>query len=295
MKMRTHVQKDQQSQQGKSGHLVRPIAAERSHEVHPLLHLQHTIGNQSVRRLLLAKPNDRKAVSDTAASDRFGHDFSRIPLHAKSSVKIQSKLAINAPGDIYEEEADRVSEQVMRMPEPQLQRACPCGGGCPKCQTEQVGQEYERLQTKRIQSSDTGQIAAPPIVHEVLAAPGQPLDPATRIFMESRFGHDFSQVRVHADAKAAESALAVSALAYTAGRNVVFSAGRYEPNTSAGRKLLAHELVHIVQQGTGTAAGMLRRHTTSDCDTSQSTLIATAITTAQSNLRAVITQFARIR
>ncbi len=92
--------------------------------------------------------------------------------------------------------------------------------------------------------------AVPPIVHEVLRSPGQPLDPATRTFMEPRFGHDFSQVRVHTDAKAAESARAVNALAYTVGRGVVFGAGQYVPGTSARRRLLAHELVHTIQQGT---------------------------------------------
>ena len=165
---------------------------------------------------------------------------------------MQTKLAINHPGDIYEQEADRMSDQVMRMPEPQLERACPCGGECPKCQTSQPNQEHERLQTKPVQASDTGQIAAPPIVREVLAIPGQPLDPATRGFMEPRFGNDFSTVRVHSDATAEQSARDVSAHAYTVGHNIVFGAGRFEPGTHEGRRLLAHELTHVVQQGGAT-------------------------------------------
>ena len=88
----------------------------------------------------------------------------------------------------------------------------------------------------------------PPIVHDVLSSPGQPLDVGTRAFMQPRFGHDFSQVRVHTDTKAAESARAVNALAYTAGRDVVFGAGQYAPGTSEGRTLMAHELTHILQQ-----------------------------------------------
>ena len=91
-------------------------------------------------------------------------------------------------------------------------------------------------------------LEAPPIVHDVLRSPGRPLDPATRDFMEPRFGHDFSQVRVHTDAKAAQSARAVDALAYTVGRNVVFGVGRYAPEADEGRKLLAHELAHVAQQ-----------------------------------------------
>jgi outer membrane protein OmpA-like peptidoglycan-associated protein len=197
-------------------------------------------------------PAQENGTSFNSAFDRasrFGHDFSRIPIHSPAARVIQTKLAINKPGDQYEQEADRLSQQVMRMPEPQLQRACACGGGCPKCQAEQPGREHERLQTKRVQASDTGQIAAPPIVHEVLRSPGQPLDPATRAFMEPHFGHDFSRVRIHTDAKAAESAWAIQANAYTSGQNMVFGAGQYAPTTPRGKSLLAHELAHVVQQG----------------------------------------------
>jgi hypothetical protein len=90
-------------------------------------------------------------------------------------------------------------------------------------------------------------------VHEVLRSPGQPLDANTRAFMEPRFGHDFSRVRVHSDASAAESARAVNALAYTVGQDIVFEAGRYAPGASEGRRLLAHELTHVVQQGNATS------------------------------------------
>lgn len=94
---------------------------------------------------------------------------------------------------------------------------------------------------------------APPIVHETLRSPGQPLDTATRAFMESRLGHDFGPVRIHQDGAAAESARAVSARAYTVGRDVVFGAGEYRPQTTAGKRLLAHELTHVVQQGANRA------------------------------------------
>jgi hypothetical protein len=100
---------------------------------------------------------------------------------------------------------------------------------------------------RRFAAGSDGPALAPPIVHEVLRSPGQPLDAATRAFMEPRFGHDFSRVRVHADAQASESAQAVHALAYTVGQDVVFRSGQYQPQT-AGRHLLAHELVHVVQQ-----------------------------------------------
>jgi outer membrane protein OmpA-like peptidoglycan-associated protein len=126
-----------------------------------------------------------------------------------------------------------------------LQRKCTCGqhtvarGECAECRKK-------RLQRKAAGHTDPETV--PPIVHEVLRSPGQPLDAETREFMEPRFGHDFSQVRVHTNAKAAESARAVNALAYTVGRNVVFGLGRYSPHTGVGRQLLAHELTHTLQQ-----------------------------------------------
>jgi peptidoglycan hydrolase-like protein with peptidoglycan-binding domain len=94
----------------------------------------------------------------------------------------------------------------------------------------------------------------PGIVHEVLGSPGHSLDASTRARLEPRFQHDFSQVRVHADARANESAQAVNALAYTVGRHIVFNAGQYSPGTSQGEQLLAHELTHTLQQEHGSGA-----------------------------------------
>lgn len=101
---------------------------------------------------------------------------------------------------------------------------------------------------KPVQANYQGEPAVPPIVREVLDTPGHPLNPATRRFMESRFAYDFSRVRVHTDDKAAKSARAVGAAAYTVGRDIAFAAGQYAPETSSGRRLLAHELTHVMQQ-----------------------------------------------
>jgi hypothetical protein len=110
-------------------------------------------------------------------------------------------------------------------------------------------------EVQRMAATGGGPVAAPPAVEKVLRSQGQPLDPRERRVFEPRFGHDFGSVRVHADAAAAESAAAVGALAYTVGRSVVFGAGRYRPETSAGKLLLAHELAHVVQQHGGSAEG----------------------------------------
>jgi hypothetical protein len=130
-----------------------------------------------------------------------------------------------------------------------LQRKCSCGGTPGPAEQSEKGREKWLL--PKVQDDMFGtrnKTAVPPIVHEVLRSPGLPIDLASRAFMERRFGHDFSGVCVHRDAKAAESAAAVDAQAYTVGRHVVFGAGQYAPHTTAGKGLLAHELAHVIQQ-----------------------------------------------
>ncbi|MCI0564122.1 MAG: DUF4157 domain-containing protein [Nitrososphaera sp.] len=128
-----------------------------------------------------------------------------------------------------------------------LQRQCACGGvPGPTGECAQCHQKRLALHRRAHLEGETSKI--PPIVYEVLRSPGQSLNASTRSGMEERLGHDFSQVRVHTDTKAAESAEAIDALAYTVGRDVVFGAGQYAPNAPIGRKLLAHELTHVIQQ-----------------------------------------------
>lgn len=145
---------------------------------------------------------------------------------------------------------NRVQFQPAVRPAGMLQRKCACGGTPgPSGECEACRQKREAATLQRRASHAAVNPVAPPIVHEVLRSPGQPLDTTTRSYMEQRFGHDFSHVRVHAGSKAAESAQAVNALAYTVGRNVVFGADQYRPYAEHGRKLLAHELTHTLQQG----------------------------------------------
>ena len=153
---------------------------------------------------------------------------------------IQTKLAINQPGDEYEQEADRVSEQVMTMPA-----------------DHSVSGTLPRIQ--RFSGPSNGQVdAVPASVDQTLASPGRSLEPALRQDMEQRFGHDFSRVRVHSGAAAKQSARDVNAYAYTVGHNIVFDAGWFSPGTHEGRRLIAHELTHTVQQGKGSAASAER-------------------------------------
>lgn len=120
----------------------------------------------------------------------------------------------------------------------------PCSpGGC----------RHEDEQLARTAVGAGPAVHAPPIVAAVLRSPGRPLDPALRADIERRFGHDFTSVRVHTDASAAESVSAVHATAYTVGTHIAFASGRYTPSTPAGRRLLAHELAHVVQQADATS------------------------------------------
>jgi hypothetical protein len=174
---------------------------------------------------------------------------------------IQAKLRIGEPDDEYEREADRLANHVVSTTEtPVVQRTCDCGGTntshepCDECRKK----DKEEAVVQRRHANHIGPASAPPIVHDVVRSTGQPLEPATRTFMESRLRHDFGSVRVHTGTLAAESAGAVGALAYTVGQNVVFGPGQYAPGSEAGRRLIAHELVHTVQQGDSTDTAVQR-------------------------------------
>ena len=116
---------------------------------------------------------------------------------------------------------------------------------------EDSGRDKEKLTLQRSSVDQAVTTTVLPIVHEVLRSPGQPLDSETHAYMEPRFGHDFSRVRIHSDVKAAESARAIDALAYAVGQDVAFAEGKYRPDTNAGKSLIAHELAHVVQQDRG--------------------------------------------
>ena len=206
-----------------------------------------------------------------------------------NTTSIQPKLTIGAPNDKYEQEADQVADQVMRMPDPQGTSASdgvqPKNNAlptiqrmCPECEEELKRQPLEEedeelLQTKSLiqpliqrqtdlEEDEEGDLlqakATPghtPQVTPTVAANiqslkggGQPLPKSTRSFFEPRFGQDLSQVRLHTDSKAANTAQAVNAKAFTLSRDIVFGAGQYQPHTPGGKRLIAHELVHVRQQ-----------------------------------------------
>jgi hypothetical protein len=154
---------------------------------------------------------------------------------------LRTRLKVNELGDPYEQEADRIADQVLATP-------------------THTGSPGTRPRIQRLSDQSSHQIdSAPTSVERALARPGNPLEPALRQDMEQRFGHDFSMVRVHADAAAERSAHDVNAYAFTMGHHIVFASGRFAPRTQEGRRLIAHELTHVVQQGTIGEPGVLQR------------------------------------
>ena len=244
-----------------SGSLIRPV-----HGDHPLLTWPREIENQA--RLLRLQSSESSSVASRGPSWNFSRgpifqpeqiaDADIAPVQSDLSTPIlQPKLKIGAVDDPLELEASRVADEIMRMPAP----AAILGSGLPSVQRKCAAcEEATEVPSLRMDGSSlAGQATAvPAAARGVLRSPGQPLDPATRAIMEPRFGRDFSHIRIHADERAAEAARSVSALAYTIGDDIVFGAGRYAPASGDGRRLLAHELTHVVQQsavpGVGTAA-----------------------------------------
>jgi hypothetical protein len=172
---------------------------------------------------------------------------------------VSGALRIGDPNDGYEQEADRVADEVMSgrpgkrhwslssmsMAALPLQRKCSCGGSAGSTgECEECKQKKEEQTVQRKAAGPAGPTVVPPIVYGVLHSPGRPLDRATRDFFEPKFGHDFSDVRVHTGLQAANSAHALNASAYTIGSDVVFGSGA-SPHQ---KPLLAHELAHVVQQ-----------------------------------------------
>jgi len=200
---------------------------------------------------------------------------------------MQAKYKVGQASDCYEQEADRVAEQVIRAPAanagaaiapgrdiPQIQKMCPdCEEELRREPTDEECEEELRRQPKSGEdlppdsNSSAGHslISSPALESDLkrLGTGGDSLSPSEQNFFEPRFGRDFSQVRIHTDSEAARSARAVNAVAFTMGRHIAFADGMYNPETQAGKRLLAHELTHVVQQGRSAGIGgeVLQRQT----------------------------------
>ena len=255
--------------------------------VEQALMLQQSIGNQATLRLLAQQASmatgsvpdedhEQEAAPENvmarAAPCGASWNFSKIPLYppdrgSRLQVRsgfgappllgvLQPKLAVGPVHDPLEYEADRIADHVMSTPDsnlsttaapPQISRKCAA------CEEEE-----KTLRMKPMGGTLARDEEVPTIVHDVLRAAGNPLDASARAYFEPRFRRDFADVRIHDDERSARSARQVGALAYTVGHHVVVDSARYRPGTFEGRRLLAHELVHTVQQSVP-GSGMSRR------------------------------------
>jgi len=231
--MRTFAEKSKTTQPAASPKSSTVSRAHVGHDPNSILTLQRTMANQALLRLLQSNAEEHDAV---------------LTVSPRKTGALQPKLSVNEPGDEYEQEADRIAEQVMRMPGPQTQAPCACGGGCPKCQAGRPGQGHESLQTMRVGPNDSGQSDVSTITHEVLRSPGQPIDDSTRSYFEPRFGRDFSDVRVHSGRQAEQASRSINAKAFTIGNHIVLGGAQPSFGSREGQTLLAHELTHVIQQ-----------------------------------------------
>ncbi len=208
----------------------------------------------------------------------FGHDFAHIPVYERGAPAVQPKLVIGAPGDRFEQEADAVADQVMRQTDERpadpaardgvapLRRKMGDSTGLERIQrqanspfrldeglvTEEDGTAdsgADRLQTKAAPGAQPAVAPGVAAGIQALRTRGAPLAAPLRSFMESRFGHDFGQVRVHTGGTATAVAQRINARAFTVGRDVVFGDGQFAADSHSGQRLIAHELTHVVQQG----------------------------------------------
>jgi hypothetical protein len=196
-------------------------------------------------RMLLDARLDRPANADRRA--RLLRAGQRTLGNRAVQRMIQAKLAVNPPGDRYEQEADRVARAVMRMPEP------PTHGPAEGAESHREQLPLSARVQLRVASSDVGAgggQAGPEMEEKVrgLEGGGRSLSPALRAYFEPRFGHDFGTVRVHTGGRAIQATRDVGARAFTTGRNIVFGTGEFAPGSKAGKALIAHELAHVIQQ-----------------------------------------------
>jgi len=214
--------------------------------------------DSSETTLYLQRANGNPVIQGLIGSDT-SFDF--------RNVIIQPKLKISHPDDVYEQEADRTAEQVMSLPslpsESHAQLSTTSidervGRKCSACRIKEKEEEIKMgLQISRKSPTSNNVETSEELaeeINQIRTSNGTPLDTNTRQFMESAFEYDFSAVRLHTDKRSARSAESIYASAYTTGNDIIFSEGMYMPSTADGRRLLSHELAHVIQQG---AAGNL--------------------------------------
>ncbi|HLY55357.1 MAG TPA: DUF4157 domain-containing protein [Stellaceae bacterium] len=238
---------------------------------------------------------------------------------AEAGLGLPANITVGRVDDPLEHEADQVADRVMRMTSPEARHSAGCaccaggsqagtirrkglnGGSCSSAPKEDQAQQQQgqaggggpsgpqqdEKDTATAMAKATPGAASPaaPVATPLTAGSGRPLSAETRSFMEPRFGHSFGSVRVHADGEADALSGALSAEAFTLGSDVYFRAGRFQPSTETGKRLLAHELAHVVQQGDGAADGRIRRFTLNGFSPTQEAAMKAAIPKGSATMR----------
>jgi hypothetical protein len=235
------------------GATVRMVHAKYQERLHPRS-LRASFKDQR-RGARVGYPAATTALPERSPTCARGGTCPRCKKQQRLQAKLPTHLAVSEPGDESERQADRMADRVMRLPDSEVDAITAMQG--------------DPLVQRRVASGSTRAGEAPPVVHQVLASPGQPLDAKTRAFFEPRFGHNFRRVRVHSGPEACKSARDVNAKAFTVGDDVVFGAGQLAPQSTEGRRLLAHELAHVVQHRLGETRRVLRQAPAQPLDLSQ--------------------------
>jgi hypothetical protein len=205
------------------------------------------MGNRAMQRLLAGEP---RASADAPRPSSFAAPA--------------TSAAVGQSAEAYEREADRLAADAIRSPTPKSGPVCACGGVCSDCKRRDAASQGALTSAAHTVGAPSTS-GLPGNVGSTLASAGQPLDAATRAYFEPRFGHDFSDVRVHTDAAAQRSALQLNAHAYSLGERIVFGAQRFAPHSMEGKALLAHELAHVVQHRSGAPVSVRRNAPKAQC------------------------------
>ncbi len=276
--MRTFAEQSKAPQQATSAKstLRGQAPSAQRHEVNASLQLQRTIGNQAIHRFIEANAGRARENTTDTEIGRFSHDFSRIPVYVNGEQRAFScgergetvnsetieregrrdEYAVGRVGplqpcdtrnDIYVQETDRITDRVMRAPSAGLEK------GSDTVRTTAL--DRPRLSA----TSADDRHPTPRELEAIERTRGSILPAAIRSDMEARLGHDFGHVRIHSDGQAASLNRRLSARAFTHSRHVYFGASQFAPDTEAGRHLLAHELVHVIQQSRSNSAPAIQR------------------------------------
>ena len=237
------------------------------------LSLQKTYGNRAAQRIAerYAGITGYDSEPHNSALNKSNQDLdsSKNPLSASSPQIIQTRLKIGEPNDKYEQEADQMAEAIVNVPDAQSNPGVTSSNQtqtlgiqrqCAQCEGHTDPQETEDIEVHAKLRGDNGPQVNPHSIQgraDTLSGRGQELSDRVKSYFEPRFGRDFGSVRVHNDSRAAELAQSLNARAFTVGSDVVFGAGEYSPQTREGKRLIAHELTHVLQHSND--RGVIRR------------------------------------